>query len=217
MLRLIEVEGFDLSACGGTHVSRSGAVGGIAGGSWERFKGGQRLEFYCGARAMRRLQRLRDIVGRSVRLLSVLPEGLPGAIERLQNDARAQQRAMTLLQRDLVRYQADELAAAADSVAAGKLVLRTLDASPSDLKAIAASIASKPGHIAVLGSASAPATIVVARSEGVPIAANDIIAAVIGKVGGRGGGRAELAQAGGLDADPQTVLSTAREAIVRSA
>src|SRR5262252_4233926 len=51
-LRLIEVEQFDLSACGGTHVARTGGIGLIAVASWERFRGGQRLEFLCGGRAL---------------------------------------------------------------------------------------------------------------------------------------------------------------------
>ena len=51
-LRLIEVEDFDLSACGGTHVARTGAIGIIAIGSCERFKGGQRVEFLCAAAAL---------------------------------------------------------------------------------------------------------------------------------------------------------------------
>ena len=85
MLRLIDVEGFDLSACGGTHVARTGGVGTIAVASWERFKGGQRLEFLCGRqRASRTIATLRDAMTASVRLLSVLPVELPAAIERLQ-------------------------------------------------------------------------------------------------------------------------------------
>ncbi len=83
-LRLIDVEGFDLSACGGTHVARTGGIGVIAVASWERFKGGQRLEFLCGGRALSGYRMLRDAMSASVRLLSVLPAELPTAIERLQ-------------------------------------------------------------------------------------------------------------------------------------
>ncbi len=93
-LRLIDVEDFDLSACGGTHVARTGGIGTIAVASWERFKGGQRLEFLCGGRALAGYRTLRDAMTASVRLLSVLPVELPAAIERLQADARDQKRAM---------------------------------------------------------------------------------------------------------------------------
>jgi alanyl-tRNA synthetase len=115
-LRLIDVEGFDLSACGGTHVARTGGIGVIAVTSWERFKGGQRLEFLCGGRALAGYRTLRDAVTASVRLLSLLPEELPAAIERLQADARAQKRSLVALQAELARYRAEELAAGAEEV-----------------------------------------------------------------------------------------------------
>src|SRR4051812_19159587 len=73
VLRLIDIADVDLSACGGTHVARTGAIGQIAVASWERFKGGQRLEFVCGGRALARHAQLRDTIASSVRLLSVLP------------------------------------------------------------------------------------------------------------------------------------------------
>ncbi|HEY6211257.1 MAG TPA: alanyl-tRNA editing protein, partial [Vicinamibacterales bacterium] len=87
-LRLIDVEDFDLSACGGTHVARTGAIGVIAVASSERFKGGQRLEFVCGGRALARFRSLRDAVAASVRSLSVMPAELPAAIEKLHADTR---------------------------------------------------------------------------------------------------------------------------------
>ena len=52
-VRLVEVEGFDLSACGGTHVDRTGAIGMIAVRKFERLKGLTRVEFVCGRRALR--------------------------------------------------------------------------------------------------------------------------------------------------------------------
>src|SRR5713226_4221676 len=87
-LRLIDVEGFDLSACGGTHVARTGGIGVIAIASWERFKGGLRIEFYCGRRALVRLRSLRDTSAASARLLSVPVDALPEAVERLQADGK---------------------------------------------------------------------------------------------------------------------------------
>jgi alanyl-tRNA synthetase len=56
-VRLVEVEGFDLSACGGTHVSRTGAVGLILVRKVERMKGLTRVEFMCGGRAHRQARR----------------------------------------------------------------------------------------------------------------------------------------------------------------
>src|SRR5258705_7652485 len=51
-LRLIEIEGFDLTPCGGTHAYRTGEVGIIGVRSWERAKGLTRIEFVAGTRAL---------------------------------------------------------------------------------------------------------------------------------------------------------------------
>jgi alanyl-tRNA synthetase len=215
-LRLIDVEGFDLSACGGTHVTRTGSIGMIAVASWERFKGGQRIEFLCGGRALTRFGRWRDAIGASVQLLSVLPAGLPAAIERTKADAKELKRAAAALQAEIARYRSAEFAAAAETSAAGRLVLRAVDADAGGLKAMATAIAAKPGYVAVLVSTSMPALVVVARSADVRIAASEILSALTTAFGGRGGGRPELAQAGGLNANPQAILDAARSAIGRS-
>lgn len=214
-LRLIDVDGFDLSACGGTHVSRTGAIGIIGVTSWERFKGGQRLEFVCGGRALRRFRALRDLNASAVRLLSILPEELPDAIERLQAEAKDQRRSFAALQQEVARYRADELAASAVAAPKGRLVVQALESDAAGLKALAAAVAAKRGYLVVLVSAWRPALLVVARSEDVDVAANRVVAEMTSKFGGRGGGRPDLAQAGGLDADPATILQEAKSFLER--
>jgi alanyl-tRNA synthetase len=209
-LRLIEVEGFDLSACGGTHVARTGAIGIIAVASWERFKGGQRLEFLCGGRALGRWRVLRDTTAASVRLLSVLPDEIPSTIERMQGDARDHKRAVAGLQTDLARFRAGELAAAAERINEMSLVIRAVDADANGLKALAAAVTAAPGYAVVLVSTSRPALVVAARSADVAVSAQQVIATLTGKFGGRGGGKSELAQAGGLDASADDILVAAR-------
>jgi alanyl-tRNA synthetase len=212
-LRLIEVEGFDLSACGGTHVARTGGIGTIAVASWERFKGGQRLEFLCGGRALGGYRQLRDAMTASVRLLSVLPAELPAAIERLQADAKEQRRAMDGLQRDLAGYRADELAAGAEEAATFRLVARVVDAEASVLKALATAIVAKPGFLVALVSSSTPALAVIARSADVGVSSQKLLASLMAQFGGRGGGRPELAQGGGLAAPADAILAALRAAI----
>ena len=213
-LRLIDVEGFDLSACGGTHVARSGAIGIIAVASWERFKGGQRLEFLCGGRALGRWRSLRDTVASSVRLLSVLPEEIPATVERMQGDARDQKRASAALQVELARFRAGELAGTAESINGRATVLRAIDADANGLKALATAIAALSGYVVVLVSTTRPALVVAARSSDAAVSAQQIIATLTGKFGGRGGGKPELAQAGGLDAPPDEILAAARATLI---
>jgi alanyl-tRNA synthetase len=209
-LRLIEVEGFDLSACGGTHVARSGAIGIIAVASWERFKGGQRIEFLCGGRALGRWRSFRDTIASSVRLLSVLPEEIPATVERMQGDAREQKRAAAAVQTELAKFRARELADAAESIDGTAAVLRAVDADANGLKALATAVAAASHSVVVLVSTTRPALVVAARSSDAAVSAQQIIARLTGKFGGRGGGKPELAQAGGLDASAEDILAAAR-------
>jgi alanyl-tRNA synthetase len=213
-LRLIDVDRFDLSACGGTHVATTGGIGVIAIGSTERFKGGQRVEFFCGARALTKFRAMREVLADAVRIVSVPPGDLPHAIEKLQSDARERQRVLASLQLELARFRASELAASAEQLPTGRFVAAAVDADANALKSLASTIVSTPGYVAVLVSTSAPALVVVARSQDLPVAANQIIAALTAKFGGRGGGKPDLAQAGGLHAESSEVLSHARTVVL---
>jgi alanyl-tRNA synthetase len=214
-LRIIEVEDFDLSACGGTHVRRTGAVGLIAVSGWERFKGGQRLEFACGGRALSRFRLLRESTSATIRLLSVLPTELPAAVERLQLEAREQHRGLMALRTKLAHHEAAQFASEAVDHALGRAVIRVVDGDANALKSIAVSITASPGYVVVLVSASTPALVVVARSVDVHASAADIVNALGKQFGGRGGGKPDLAQGGGLNAAPDVVLQAARTLLQR--
>ncbi len=91
-LRLIDVQDYDLSACGGTHVERTGAIGVIAIGGGEKFKGGSRVEFLCGGRALQRFRVWRGALSAMQKHLSVPPIEMAASIERMQEDGKAAQR-----------------------------------------------------------------------------------------------------------------------------
>jgi alanyl-tRNA synthetase len=214
-LRLIDVDGFDLSACGGTHVARTGGIGIIAVSGAERFKGGSRVEFVCGARALARFRLLRDVAATAGRLLSVGPEDVGPSIERLQAESRDVRRLATALQSELARFRAADLAAGAEPVSAGasgarQLVVRAVDADANAVKQLAAAVTARPGFVVVLATASTPAVVVVARSSDVSLQANELLAAVTATFGGKGGGRPELAQAGGVAAAPEELFAKVR-------
>jgi alanyl-tRNA synthetase len=213
-LRLIDVQEFDLSACGGTHVARTGAIGMIAVAATERFRGGSRVTFLCGGRALAGYRSLRDAVAGSVRALSVLPADLPAAIERLQADSKDQRKQIKEFQSKLAVQEADALADA--SVVAGdvRLVAASLAGwDAAGLKSIAARIVERPGHVAILVGEPAPAPLVVARSAGLPHDAGALLRQLVDRHGGKGGGRPELAQGGGVTSPASDVLQSARELV----
>jgi alanyl-tRNA synthetase len=210
-LRLIDVEGFDLSACGGTHVARTGAIGIIAISGWERFRGGTRVDFRCGVRALRGYRALRDAVSASVRLLTVHPSELPAAIERLVDDTKDARRRVKDLQSKTAVHEAAALAERAEERGASRVVVELIeDADAGVLKTIAGAIASRPGHVAILFSAPPGANLVVARAADVTLNAGEVLKAMTSKFGGKGGGRPEMAQGGGLDGSPAALRDFAR-------
>jgi alanyl-tRNA synthetase len=206
-LRLIEIPGFDLSACGGTHVSRTGAIGLIAVLGSERSRGGSRLTFVCGQRALASLRSFRDAIAGSIRQLSVPPGELPGAIERLQQDAVAQRKQARELQNALAGYEAAAMLEAATVVGSTRVVVRAMEGRDAHaLKALASAMAGAGHAIVALLTAEAPMQAVIARSADAHVDAGAILRKAVERFGGKGGGRPELAQGGGLAGDPREIV-----------
>jgi len=198
-LRVIEVEDFDISACGGTHVARTGQVGVIVLRSWEKFRGGMRLEFACGGRAIREFRTLRDAVAGSLRYLSVAPQDLPSAIEGAQAENKDLRRTIRDLHERLAVHEAAALVQRARQAGRIRLIVDVLDGwDQAGLKALASTAAAQPGVVAALLSAGTPALIVIARAADVDLDASAVLKAMVQRFGGKGGGKPDLAQGGGL-------------------
>jgi alanyl-tRNA synthetase len=209
-LRIVEVDGFDLSACGGTHVTRTGAIGNISVGSFERFRGGTRVEFRCGIRTLHAYRLLRDSASEAARLLSTGVEELAAATERVQGENNDARRRIKQLQERLAAHEANALADRPGNREACA-VIEALDGwDANGLKAVAAGIVARPGYVAILASVSEPVSVVVARAVDRALDAAAILKALTAKFGGRGGGRPELAQGGGLNAPAAEVVAAAR-------
>jgi alanyl-tRNA synthetase len=210
-LRLIEIAEFDISACGGTHVARTGAIGAIAVQSTERFRGGTRVEFLCGVRLMRGYRGLRDTIAASVRLVSVLPVELPAAIERLQMEARDTNRRMKDLQARLAAFEAGALAERAEPRGELRLVAAALEGwDQQGLKAMASAISARPGYVAMLFGTPAPSAVVIARAPDAAADSSALLKRLVDRFGGKGGGRADLAQGGGLQGSSEELVAFGR-------
>ena len=212
-LRLIEVDGFDLSACGGTHVARTGTIGVIAVTGWEKFKGGTRVEFVCGKRALQRIRDWRDVFSATNRVLSVLPSGLADAVQRLQDENKSLGKSVRDLQGELAGHLAAKLVADAATGADGRrIVTRELDGwDANGLKSIANHAVSTPNVCVALFSTSVPALVVVGRAVGMSVDSGAVVKALVAKFGGKGGGKPETAQAGGLTGSADDMVAAASE------
>jgi len=211
-LRIIEVQDFDVSACGGTHVASTGAIGSILVRSTEKFRGGTRVEFLCGVRALRGYREFRAAVDGSIRLLSVLPSELPAGIERLQGELKDTKGTIRHLQITLATFEGLYIADRAESLGSIRAVVTCLGGwDQNGLKSVATAITSRrPGYVVALFSASSPFSAVIARASDVTIDCAALLKQLIERFGGKGGGRPDLAQGGGLQGSPDELTEFVR-------
>jgi len=221
-VRLVEVEGFDLSACGGTHVSRTGAVGLILVRKVERMKGLTRVEFICGGRAHRQARRDFRVLSEAARLFSAALEKVPELISKQSQDLREGIREKDKLLERLAEYQARELWQAAPLIDGRRVVRHVLPAEESSqAKMLAHALAKLPSAVALLGVKGKPTALVFAQTPSGPSEMGSILKQTVTKFGGKGGGGRDFAQGGGLEesrleealAYAQALLARAPEAV----
>jgi alanyl-tRNA synthetase len=215
-LRLIEVDGFDLSACGGTHVGRTGEIGMIAVRKSERMRGLTRVEFVCGARALSAARRDFLALGEAGRMLSGSLEQVPALVQKQADELRSALRAREKLTGRLAEYVARELAAAAPERpdGSGRKVIRHIFAAEelSEAKMVAHAVQKQPSTVALLGVLggrgvpAAPAqgqgsstTLFFSQSAGGSADMGALLRQTVAKFGGRGGGTRDFAQGGGVE------------------
>jgi alanyl-tRNA synthetase len=204
-VRVVEAVGFDRQPCGGTHPRSTAEVGVIVVTGLERYKAGTRVSFVCGHRALAALAARQDALDELVATLSAPLDGLAVAARKMKEDlADGERRAKALLERAidgdarrlLAQAQGDRPVPGAD--AAPALIVVALEGwSASDLRALAARIVALSPSVALLGSRADKAHLVFAQSEGLPHDVPALLKGAVETLGGRGGGRGNLAQGGG--------------------
>jgi alanyl-tRNA synthetase len=200
-IRVIDIEGFDRSACGGTHVRNTGEIGVIFVSNFERYKGGTRVEFAAGGRALRLLRKDHELLRQLARMYSAAPEKLAEITEKLLQERTGLARENELLQDKLLEMEAAELLQSAEQTGNRSIVCRTFSGRKLDsVKVLAQKLTGNPGVAAILGIADA-CQIVLARSKDLQVNCGDAIKKIAAELGGKGGGRPELAQAGGFPAE----------------
>ena len=213
-LRIIEIDDFDLSACGGTHVRRTGAIGLIVISGTERFKGGLRVEFMCGARALRAYRGAKAAVDASVKLLSVLPHELPGAIEKVQAASKGQQKSQDALVERLATHEAAALVAAGEKNGQTTLVAAIVSGwDASGLKKLASATVDRPATAAVVLTSESPVLAVVARSRDLHVRRRRSVTPIARAIRRTRRRKGAMAQGGGLSGRPEDMLSLARETL----
>jgi alanyl-tRNA synthetase len=125
-LRLIEIEGFDLTPCGGTHAYRTGEVGMIAMRSWERAKGLTRIEFVAGMRALADYRKANRAARDAAALFSTGRDDVPQVAAQLVEENKELHRQVRALEEIAAEVEAQQLLASASrGVGSASQVLST--------------------------------------------------------------------------------------------
>jgi len=194
-LRLIEIDGFDLTPCGGTHAYRTGEVGMIVVRSWERAKGLTRIDFVAGTRALADYRKANRSAREVAALFSSGRDDIPQLTAHLLEEQKDLHRRIRLLEEMVAEVEAEKLLA----TASGGIVMRVFEGRDAEsLKKLAQAIMANPRTIALLGSRdNDTARLVFARSSDAPGDMNALMREACTMLDGRGGGKPDLAQGGG--------------------
>jgi alanyl-tRNA synthetase len=226
-VRIVEIADVDVNPCGGTHVAHTGEIGMIKVVRLEHRGDETRVEFVCGGRALRDYQTKNGMVNRLTGMLTVGHWELDEAVERLQAEAKQQRRDLRRVRNRLVQMEANELAEAAEggrpslheptlasapalsgggSVEPYRVVRRVWERREAgELRALAQALMERPGIVALLASVGERTQVCFARAEGVELDVAALVREACERLGGKGGGRPDLAQGSAPATDVERV------------
>ena len=202
-MRVVAIGDFDCSACGGTHVARSGEVGLLSVVRVERMKRGTRVEFHAGHRARADYARKHAIVQTLSAALTCAQLELPAAVERLSSELTQARRALTVYRERDLDDEAQRLSQTATiSGGAMRVVHATFDGRAiDDVKGLALRLTGSPGVVALLGVSGVRTQLVFARSEDVSLNLKPVFDAALAALGGGKGGGGRVLMGSGAAVD----------------
>lgn len=199
LVRVIEVEDFDWSPCGGTHAKRAGQIGLIAIKSFERAKRMTRVEFVCGRRSLLDYRKATDTAVSIAQMFSTERDAAPELVARMIQENKSLKKRQRDLLELAMKAEAAEMLAAANQAGDFKLIRAVFeDRDAEELRLLASKIVNPGPAVALLGSRDAQsARLVFARSQSLDFNMGALMAEACQALGGRGGGKGEMAQGGG--------------------
>jgi alanyl-tRNA synthetase len=209
-VRVVEIGGpWSRELCGGTHVDHSSQIGTlVVTGEASVGSGNRRIEAFTGLEGFQYLARERDVVGQLTELLKAQPDDLVGRVGDLVERLRSAEKEIEKVRVGQLLAAAGDIAAAAETVNGVKVVAKRIDgAGGGDVRTLVTDVRarfapSEPVVVVVLGVADGKVSVVAATNDtarDLGLSANDLLRAVSPLIGGKGGGKADMAQGGGTE------------------
>ncbi len=202
-IRIVEIEGVDLSHCGGTHLRSTGEIGLIKVIGWEKYKGNTRVSFLCGRRALKDYRLKHKVIQGVSAVLSVKPEQLSEAIDKLREEGKGYRRELKHLKERLTGFIAQELIDGAVPYEGFKLVKKIFR--QEDLQVVKSAIIKAVNQASLLVLAGVESQgmghLIFASSKGLELPLGEALRESCKVIDGKGGGGEGFAQ--GAGAKPQ--------------
>ncbi len=194
-IRVITIAGVDRSACGGTHVSRTSAIGAIALTGTERVRGRVRVAFVAGGRTIAALHRRDEMLASIARAADCAVDELGTLLPRRFDEARRLAARVDVLERELAAARVATLIAAQAPADGGvqHVILRGSDEPPSMLRAMAQAAALQSRLVFVATATTSP-TVYFTAGPDTGLDAGQLLKRALASCDGRGGGSARVAQ-----------------------
>jgi alanyl-tRNA synthetase len=215
-IRIVEVQDYDWSACGGTHVRNSGQVGLIKVLRIERRNDKTRIHFVCGRRALADYASKHATVQALAGYLTTSESEILSSVQRMEAEIKQERKANAVAQIQLLDYQIEDWVAQAEPVGSLRVISLVFEQRASNLlKETARRLIEHSGIVALLATQQPRPQFVFARAQDVDVDMGTLIRASCAVTGGRGGGRPSFAQGGTPENTPiEPVLDHARQQLV---
>ena len=192
-IRVVSIRDADSCTCCAPHVRSTGEIGVIKIVSAVAYKGGMRITFLCGGRALKQFQKLQGTVDAIARKFSTAGDEVLSAVEKQEAELKAIKKEKADLTGRLEEYLTAELKAQAEDVKGKKLLVRLTDTDPKRLRPLALATLPEKGLTLLLTDKNGQLSYVLC-ANGLKLDMGELIPAVNLALGGRGGGRGTLAQ-----------------------
>lgn len=192
-IRIVEIEGVEYNACGGTHVSATGEIGIIKLLKTEKVKGGTRIHFKCGTRALNEFTATQNVLNSISVKLKTSKDELLERIEKMEFEQKQLQTELNVVKTTNDAYYAQELLAARQ----GLVIARVFeDKSLKDMQSLATKLTAEHEGLVLFASISEAKVVLAQNGQPPEWACGPFFKGNLGAYQGKGGGSEKMAQAG---------------------
>lgn len=194
-IRIVSIEDADMCTCCAPHCTLTGEIGSIFVLDAISYKGGTRITFLCGERALKHNRAAHDTLDALARRFSTARENAASAVAKLSDEYGALKRRERDLEREVNRYVAAELIESAETTGKFQLIVKLLSGFEAGrLKDLAQNVATEKTLVVLFSENDGKLNYVLASGEAFPVELSELIQAVNTATNGKGGGRGSLAQ-----------------------